>query len=686
MNRARVLRVLGAAIFAGAFPIPFVGQVSAPSARTSLAPNPRADDVDRGTEPCVDFDAFVNDPWRAANPPPRGVERWSRRTVARAENRRQLTALLEGLAEKRDHRRGSVEQQLGDYFGACMDESSIEAAGEKPLAPMLADIAAVHDAAGVQRLIRKLHEIGVSVAFTVSSVSDYRDPASVIANVAPGGLGLLDRDTYMSSEPRSAGTRDAYRTHVARQLTRAGFAEAAARTAADEILALESRLAEASLAAAVASDPAATAHKSAFSRLTEGAPGVDWTGYFKEASLPANDVNIADPKFMKQLQRELESTPVSTWKAYLVSRLLDSAAPSLSKSFADESFAFKKAHLGDAAATASRATFCLDSTESVFGELLGRAYVERHFSPAAKAKVKTMAKALLDVLSDDVRRVTWMSEPARREALAKISSYDVKVGYPDSWTDHSSIDIRRDAFWANVVAARRFNVALDRKRIGRRVGRETWNLPPSSPGAYIDVQLNLMVLPAGFLQPWAFDPTASDAANYGAIGAGIAHDLTHAIDTLGRDFDAKGEPRNWWTDADVEGFKKVGQCTVDQYGDYAIEPGVRHEGPRVLGEALGDLAGLRLAYRAFQRSANGRPAPALGGFTPEQQFFIAWGRFRGASESLDLQRRMMTSDSHPTARYRVIGPPSNMPEFQQAFSCQAASPMVRPVEKRCASW
>jgi len=289
-------------------------------------------------------------------------------------------------------------------------------------------------------------------------------------------------------------------------------------------------------------------------------------------------------------------------------------------------------------------------------------------------------------LKDDLRDARWMSDATRREALAKIEAFDVKVGYPDAWTDYSAVAIRRDAFWSDVAAARRFGVDADRKRVGQRLSRVIWLLPPSSPDAYIDIQLNVMALPAGFLQPPAFDLAASDAVNYGAIGVGVAHDLTHAIDALGADFDSTGQPRKWWAEADWQAFQKMGQCTVDQYDAYAIEPGVHLQGKQVLGEALGDLAGARLAYRALERSMQRRPVPVIDGLSPEKQFFIAWDQFRGAAESLELQRQMAKTDPHPTARYRVIGPLSNLPEFQEAFGCKAGSAMVRPPELRCMVW
>jgi len=237
-----------------------------------------------------------------------------------------------------------------------------------------------------------------------------------------------------------------------------------------------------------------------------------------------------------------------------------------------------------------------------------------------------------------------------------------------------------------VAAGRRFNVDDNRKQVGKPTDRGLWQLPPSSPDAYIDFQLNQIVLPAGFLQPPAFSLGATDAVNYGAIGVGVAHDITHTIDTSGAQFDARGRPRKWWTEADLEGFKQRGQCVVDQFEGYFIEPGVHHQGKLVLGESIGDLAGVRLAYLALEKSMQSHPVPVVDGFTPEQQFFISWGQFRGVAERLELQRQMVKEDPHPVSKFRVIGPLSNLPAFHQAFACKAGAEMVRPPEKRCAVW
>ena len=667
MHRIPSLATANIALVAGVTLISIVvlapfGRVGAVEGQSTAPKGIEIRDLDRRAEPCEDFYAFSSGGWRASNPMPAGTERWSRRAAGRETNRRQLLTLLEELRSKQARPRGTIEQQLGDYFASCMDEPKLDALGVSPVTPLLAEISSVRDAKGVLRVIRGLHELAIPAPFAVAGASDYRDPERVITNITASGLGLPGRDYYLKPDKNFTEAREKYREHVVRVLILSG------------------------MPAAAAADPAATAHKMTFEMLKQLSTHLDWESYFTEARLPRMDVNVAEPAFVERVDRELASTPVTTWKSYLTWHVLRSASPWLSKPFSEEAFAFEDRYLAGAAAAKPRALRCLESTETLLGAALGRKYAERHFPPAAKARVQEMVSNLLAVLKDDLREVEWMSDGMRRQALAKVEGYDVRVGYPDEWTDYSGVAISRDALWANMAAARRFGVELDRKHIGRRMSRAIWQLPPSSPGAYIDIQLNLMGLPAGFLQAPAFDPAASDAVNYGAIGVGIAHDLTHAIDTLGRDFDATGQPRNWWTGPDLDAFDKASQCTVDQYEGYEIEPGVHLAGKEVLGEALGDLAGLRLSYRALARWIQRHPAPLIDGFSAEQQFFVSWGQFRGAAETLDLQRRMIKSDPHPPARYRVIGPLANSAEFQRAFECKAGSAMVRPKEQRCAAW
>ena len=637
------------------------------------APAPTIQEVDRTIDPCTDFDAYANGPWRAANPIPDQLSRWGRRAASRETNRRQLQDLLQEISRRKDWPAGSVERLLGDHFASCMDETRIESLGLTPLAPLLADIDAIGNQGDLQRSIRRLHALAIPVGFGLVGALDNQEPERFVANVVPGNLGLSSRDDYLRSDPPFVQARERYTTHVADVLQLAGSPRTEAGASSLAILGLEKRLAEATLDAATSADPAATDHRTTFVQLEQLAPGVDWSAYFSEAGLPRSELNVEQPNLLRRLDVELRETPLPVWKAYLRWRLIDSASPFLSRSFAG-------------ADATPRARRCLESTETLFGDALGQKYVERYFPSAARTKVQEIVRGLLTVLNNDVAHLEWMRLETRKTALAKLEAFDAQVGYPRRWRSYAGVGVRRDAFWANVAAGRRFNVAEERRRIGKPTDRDVWQLPASSPDAYIDLQLNQIVLPAGFLQPPAFGLGQTDAENYGAIGSSIAHDLTHGIDAGGSELDLHGRPRPWWTDADRQEFQKRGQCVSEQFEGYFVEPGLHHKGKLVLSEAIGDLAGVRLAYLALFKLREGQSPPLRVGSTPEQRFFVAYGQLRGDAVRLEAQRQMLAADPHPVPKFRVIGPLSNMPEFRRAFSCPAGAEMVRPPEKRCAVW
>lgn len=640
-----------------------------------------AGDVNRSVDPCTDFYEYANGTWRAQNPIPTGKPRWGRRAAAREASSQKLRALVQELASKTDWPAGSPEQLVGDHYASCMDEAAIDAAGISPIAPLLADIDAAKTRADVQRVVRRLHDLGIAALFGEAGAFDNREPKDFQLNLVAGGLGLADRDAYLKTE-----LRDKYRQHVARVLALGGMPEKATLAAADGVIALEKRLAEASLDAKTAADPAATAHRTTFAQLKKMAPNVEWDKYFDEARIPREPVNVAESKLLQQVDKELKTTPVAAWKTYLRWQLLDAASPWLSKAFAEEAFAFKDRTLGGATEMRPRAQRCLELTETLLGEPVGRKYADKYFTPAAKAKAKEIANGLVAVMKESVSGLGWMAADTKKKALEKIELMIIEVGYPDDWKDFSKVQIRRDAFWANIAQARKFNVDDVRRQMGKPTDRHGWQLPPSSPGAYLDPQLNELVLPAGFLQPPYFDVSATDAMNYGALGSGLAHDLTHAFDATGALIDAMGRAQNWWTDADQKEFQKRAQCIIDQYEGYSIEPGVHHQGKLVLDEALGDQAGVHFAYLALKKSMATRPVPKVDGFTPEQQFFLSYGQVRGEAMRIEAQRQIVKDDPHAVPKFRVIGPLSNLPAFEQAFSCKPGAPMVRPSEQRCAVW
>lgn len=644
------------------------------------------DDMNRQVQACSDFYEYANGTWRAENPIPASLPRWSRRVAAHEANWRRQESVLDEVSRKHDWPRGSVEQVLGDHYGSCMNEAAVDAAGAAPLAALLFEIDAVRNPAGVQRIIRRLHELAVPVTFGVTGDIDYQDSRKFVAHIVAGSLGLPDRDYYLKDETRFVDARTRYRTHVAKLLTLSGVGPAQADKAAGDIVMLEKRLAEASLDSTTAADAAATDHTMSFAQLRQLTPHLDWERYFEEATLPRSDLSVAEPKFMRQLDQELTKTPVETWKAYLKWQLLDSASPWLSRPFAGESFSFRDQYLGKAAEMKSRAQRCVESTDALFGDALGQKYVQAYFPPASRAKATQIVRNLQAALKDQVAAVTWMEPQTKQKALEKLTATDIQVGYPDHWKDYSGVGVHRDTFWANVAAARKFNVEENRRQIGKPTDRSFWRVSPASPDSYIILEINSMVLTAGTLQPPFFNPDATDAVNYGAMGIAIAHDLTHAIDATGAAVDISGHPKNWWTEKDHKEFENRSQCLVDQFDGYFIEPGVHHDGKRIRDETVADLRGVRIAYLALQKSMQTHPVPTLDGFTPEQQFFISWGQTSGHAMRLEAQRQLIKSDPHPVPKFRVIGPFSDTPEFQKAFSCPASAAMVRPAEKRCVIW
>lgn len=643
-------------------------------------------DINRNANPCTDFYEYANGAWRAQNPIPASMPRWSRRWQAGENNKEQLKVILDEVSLKKDWRQGSVEQQISDYYGSCMDETRANQLGAMPIKPLLAEIDGMKNTGDVQRMIARFHDLAISVPFGVASSSDNHNPNDVIAYIYASGLGLPDRDYYLKPDERFKDAREKYRAHVAKVFSLAGYKGAQAKAAADTVFQMEAKLAEASLDNVALRDPQATDHKMSFAELKKLTPQFDWTAYYKTTGLPQGDLNVTEPKFLQEVNRQFAATPLVDWKTYLKWHLLHSAAGSLSDAFVNENFNFYGAYLSGAKEIKPRWKRCVESADNALGEALGQKYVEKYFPPEAKARMQDMVKNLRLAMKETIEGLDWMGPETKKKALEKLSTFNPKIGYPDKWKDYSSVKISRDSYWANVAAGRKFNVDDDRAQIGKPVDRGRWGLTPPTSDAYYNPLLNEIVFPAGILQPPAFSMQNVDAVNYGAIGVVIGHEISHGFDDQGAQYAADGRLLNWWTDADLKKFQERGQCVVRQFENYFIEPGIHHNGKLVLGEAIGDLAGVKLAYRAFQIAQKEKPAPVLDGFTPDQQFFIAWGQFRGDAIRPETQRMMVQGDPHPIAKYRVIGPLSNFPEFSQAFTCKAGSEMVRRAEQRCEVW
>ncbi|SFN69254.1 M13 family metallopeptidase [Dokdonella immobilis] len=646
-----------------------------------------AGDIDRDANACTDFFQYANGSWRKDHPIPDYMDRWSRRWESGEINKEHVRDILTEVSAKSDWPAGSADQLSGDFYAACMNEPAVDALGMKPVEPMLAAVRAIKTRADVEKQIGAFHDVGINVPFGIAGFEDLHDPTQTIAHVFAGGLGMPDRDYYLKPEKRFVEAREKYLAHVARMFELAGADADSAKKSADTVFAFEKRLAEASLDNVALRDPSQQDHRTSFADLGKMTPSFDWGTYADAAKIPRADLNVTEPAFLAQFERELAKTPVSDWKTYLEWHLLNAAADTLSKPFVEENFAFNGRYLTGATEMKPRWKRCAEATDNQLGEALGKKYVEKYFPPAAKARMQDMVHNILLAMKDTIVGLDWMSAETKAKAQEKLATFNPKIGYPDKWKTYAGVKVGRDSYWDNFVAASRWNVADNRSQIGKPVDRSRWGMTPPTSNAYYNPLQNEIVFPAGILQPPAFDMSATDAINYGAIGVVIGHEVSHGFDDQGAQFDAKGRLSNWWTPADLKQFGDRGQCVVDQFESYFIEPGIHHNGKLVLGESIGDLAGAKLAWLAYQKSREGKkPEPTIDGFTPAQQFFIAWGQWRGDEIRPATQRTMIQGDPHPIAKYRVNGPLSNLPAFQQAFECKPDAPMVRTGKERCEVW
>jgi putative endopeptidase len=654
---------------------------------TSLSAQQRGvflEDIDRTADACTNFFDYANGAWRKANPIPATMGRWSRRWEAGEKNKNQLQAILEDLSKRRDHPAGSIDQQITDFYGSCMNAEAINAAGIEPIEPLLEEIGAMKSRVALQPMITKLHGMGLNVPFGMSGAPDNHNPNEVIAYIRAGGLGLPNRDYYVSTEKRHVETRAKYLEHIAKMFELAGYSKEAAEKEARAAFHFESRLATSHFTNVERRNPQLSDNKRKPAQLQEMTPHFNWSTYFKRFGVGIEELNVDQPKFMAAVEEELARTPLPAWKSYLKWKVINDTADFLSDPIVEQNFAFYGRYLSGAKEMKPRATRCVEWTDAFLGEPLGQRYVERHFPPAAKARMEDMVKNLLAAMGDTIRGLEWMGPETKKQALEKLSTFNPKIGYPDKWRDFSSIKVTPSSYFANVMQSVRFQVADDRSQIGKPVDRGRWFMTAPTSNAYYNPPMNEIVFPAGILQPPAFDMNATDAVNYGAIGVVIGHEISHGFDDQGSQYDAQGRLRNWWTEQDLARFRERTACVVEQFEGYFIEPGIHHTGKLVLGESIGDLAGAKIAYLGLQKAQAKTPGQTVDGFTPDQQFFIAWGQFRGDELRPETARQMVQNGPHPTGKFRVIGPLSNMPEFAKAFGCAPGSEMVRA--KRCEVW
>jgi putative endopeptidase len=638
--------------------------------------------MDRTIDPCSDFYTYSCGGWIKNNPIPPDQSRWSVYSKMADDNKLILRSILEA-ATAPDPQRDAGKQKIGDYYAACMDEKSVEAAVATPLRPGLEQIARLHSKGEIGEVAAAMVSDGM--LFEFGADQDFKNSSQVIAEADQGGLGLPDRDYYLKSDPKSEELRRAYVAHVRKMFGLLGDTPEIAASEAQAVMRIETNMAKASLTRVERRDPDRLYHKMPLQQLQELSPAFHWNAYFAKVGLPGlQSLNVTSPDFFKALSSELQSEDLESWKAYLRWHLVNANAPYLSSAFVNADFDFNQKTLRGAEQIEPRWKRCVNNVDNDLGEALGQAYVERTFTPESKRRAMKIVKEVEAAMERDIDALPWMTPVTKQHAQEKLHAVAEKIGYPDKWRDYSALTITRDDEMGNVLRAREFEFHRQLAKIGKPIDRGEWQMTPPTVNAYYDSQKNDINFPAGVLQPPAFDPDSDDAPNYGDTGGTIGHELTHGFDDQGRKFDAQGNLLDWWTPEDAQQFEMRASCISDQYSQYVVVDDVKINGKLTLGEDVADLGGLILAYMAWQSETSGQKLDPVEGFTPEQRFFIGYGQSWCSNVRDETKRLGAAVDPHSPPEYRTNGVVSNMPQFQQAFRCKAGAPMVR--QNRCRVW
>ena len=638
--------------------------------------------MDRTIDPCTDFFAYSCGGWIKKNPIPPDQSSWDTYSKMQDENLVQLRGILEAAAAP-DPKRNAIEQKIGDYYASCTDEKTIDAKGADPLKPSLEQIAKISSKAQIADVAAAM--ISDGVLFRFESSQDPHAADQVIANADQGGLGLPDRDYYLKDDPKSVELRKGYLAHVQKMFELLGDKPETAAANAQAVMRIETELAKGSMTRVERRDPKALDHKMTSAEFEKIAPAFQWQVYFAKVGMPSlASLNVSAPGFFKTLSETLEKESLADWKTYLRWHLVHSDASHLSAPFLNENFAFYGKTLRGQEVLQARWKRCTEAVDGYLGEALGQAYVDKYFSPEAKQRALKIVKEIQVAMEQDINSLPWMSATTKQQALAKLHGMANKIGYPDKWRDYSKLEIIRGDELGNVERARKFEFDRQLAKIGKPVDRGEWGMTPPTVNAYYDPQMNDINFPAGVLQPPAFDPKSDAAPNYGDTGGTVGHELTHGFDDEGRQFDAKGNLRDWWTDADGKEFEKRASCISDQYSSYTIIDDVKINGKLTLGEDVADLGGLLLAYMAWKADTAGQKLAPIDELTPEQRFFVGYGQSWCGQSRDETKRLRATVDPHSPEKYRTNGVVSNMPQFQEAFHCKAGSPMVN--QNQCRVW
>jgi putative endopeptidase len=642
-------------------------------------------DLDLSVNPAADFDNYANGGWKVKNPLPDDKSRFGTFDKLRDVAEKQQQALFDKVTTEK-HEQGTVGQKIADLYNMGMDSVTIEKLGAEPLKPYLSEISAIKNIADVQTVISSQHISGNGTLFSFYASPDDKNSNWVIAQLYQGGLGLSDRDYYTNQDSRSKEIRDEYVKFVAKMFVLAGNDDAIATTKASKIMAIETRLANASMTRLETRDPVKTYNKMNLKGLTELSPSFDWNTFFTQIGAPGQEeINVGQPEFFKEISKMIAEIPVEDWKAYLEWNVINSSAGYLSSAFVDENFNFYGKVMKGQEKNRDRWKRVQGTVSNAMSEAVGQLYVAEYFPPQAKERMVKLVENLRISLGQRIDNLAWMSDETKAKAREKLATITVKIGYPDKWRDYSELKIsKEDTYLDNVFRSWKFESAYNFSKINKAVDRTEWFMPPQMVNAYYNPSMNEIVFPAAILQPPFFYLDADDAVNYGAIGVVIGHEITHGFDDQGCQYDKDGNLNNWWTEEDGKRFEERTKILSNQYDQFIVLDTIHADGKLTIGENIADLGGLNISYQAYKSAS--KETASIDGFTPDQRFFLAYAHL-WASNIRDKEiLRLTKEDVHSLGRFRVLGPLRNLPQFYNAFNIKEGDYMYLNESERAVIW
>ena len=639
-------------------------------------------DMDKSVRPQDDLFRYANGTWLKDVPIPPDRASYGVDSIMSEHSLSQQRDLIEAAQISKD----PETRKVSDLYSSYMNEARVERLGIKPLQPELQLADGIKQARDLGPLMGHLDRIGIGSPLGSFVRPDSKHSAQYAFWITQSGLGLPDRDYYLSDDARLSGFRTKYREHVEKMLHLLGAA--APGKEADKIIALETSLAQLQWTRVANRDPQKTYNPKTPAQLANEAPAIDWNGYFTEAGLTSAlpTVVIRQPDYLQGLSALIESTPIATWKSYFRYRVLSSRAPYLAHAFVEEDFAFNQGILQGTQQAPDRWKRGTRLVDRLMGEALGKLYVMKYFPPATKARIDELVRNLLKAYAVSIDQLPWMSAATKVEAQAKLRKINVKIGYPDHWRDYSALKILPDDLLGNVRRAQEFERNRKLAQLGGPIDRAEWSMTAPTVNAYYNPTVNEIVFPAGILQPPAFNPAADDAFNYGSAGATIGHEISHGFDDQGSQYDSDGNLRDWWTPGDHAKFKAKTEQLIKEYDAFEPVPGFHINGALTLGENIADIAGIEIAYKAYLASLNGRTPPIIDGMTAEQRFYIGFAQSWLGKRRDESTIAQLKSDPHSPEKYRTNGVVVHLPSFYGAFSVVPGDKMYLPPEQRVTLW